>query len=147
MKTWSKKWVSSSQPRKQRKYRYNAPMHVRQKFVSAHLAEALRNRFGKRSLSLRKGDEVKVMRGHKRGYRGKIDHVDLKKSKVYIEGYNFKKVDGSEIMKSIHPSNLIIIEPKMDDKRRQMIIERSRGSRKSEKAEKTQAETKEKKGE
>jgi len=147
MKTWSKKWVSSSQPRKQRKYRYNAPMHVRQKFVSAHLSEALRNRFGKRSLSLRKGDEVKVMRGYKKGYRGKVDRVDLKKCKVYIEGYNFKKVDGSEMMKSIHPSNLIIVEPKMDDKRRQMIIERSRGSKKDEKAEKTQAETKEKKGE
>ncbi len=126
MKAWSNKWVSSKQPRKQRKYRYNAPMHVRQKFVSAHLSEALKNRFGKRSLSIRKGDEVKVMRGSGRGFKGKVERINLKKAKVYIEGFNVKKVDGSEILKAVEPSNLIITEPKMDDKRRQMIVERSR---------------------
>jgi large subunit ribosomal protein L24 len=126
MKAWSNKWVSSKQPRKQRKYRYNAPMHVRQKFVSAHLSEALKNRFGKRSLSLRKGDEVKVMRGSGKSFKGKVERINLKKAKVYIEGFNVKKVDGSEILKAVEPSNLIITEPKMDDKRRQMIVERSR---------------------
>jgi large subunit ribosomal protein L24 len=126
MKEWSNKWISSTQPRKQRKYRYNAPLHVRQKFVSAHLSEALRNRFGRRSLPVRKGDEVKVMRGSDSGFKGKIERVDLKRSKIYIEGFNVKKVDGSEVLKPINPSNLLILEPKMDDKRRQMIVERSR---------------------
>jgi large subunit ribosomal protein L24 len=131
MKEWSNAWISSKQPRKQRKYRYNAPLHVRQKFVSAHLAEALKTRFGKRSLPLRKGDEVKVMVGTKKGFRGKIERIDLKRSKIYIEGLNVKKVDGSEVLRAIEPSNLLLVEPKMDDKRRQMIVERSRTSKKS----------------
>jgi large subunit ribosomal protein L24 len=126
MKAWSNKWVASKQPRKQRKYRYNAPLHVRQKFVSAHLSEALRNRFGRRSLQLRKGDEVKVLRGSGKGFKGKVERIDLKKAKIYIEGFSVKKTDGSEVLKPAEPSNLIITEPKMDDKRRQMIVERSR---------------------
>jgi len=140
-KAWSGKWVSSVQPRKQRKYRYNAPMHVRQKFVSAHLSEALRNRFGRRSLPLRAGDEVKVMRGSKSGFKSKVDRINLKKSKIYVEGFNVKKVDGSEVLRPVDPSNLLIVEPKMDDKRRQMIVERSR--KKEEKAKTSEAVQKE----
>ncbi len=135
MKEWSKKWVSSKQPRKQRKYRHKAPLHVRQKFVSAHLSEVLRGRFEKRSLPLRKGDGVKVMRGKDKGFKGKIDRIDLKTSKVYVEGLNVKKVDGSEVLRPVEPSNLLITETKMEDKRRQNIIERSRetGEKKSNK--------------
>ncbi|MEE9323185.1 MAG: 50S ribosomal protein L24 [Candidatus Aenigmarchaeota archaeon] len=126
MKEWSSKWVASKQPRKQRKYRHSAPLHVRQKFVSSHLSEVLRKRFERRSLPLRKGDEVKVMRGSDKGFKGKVERIDLKNSKVYVEGLNVKKVDGSEVLKPINPSNLLITEPKMEDKRRQLIVERSR---------------------
>ena len=125
-KKWSGKWIASKQPRKQRKFRHNAPMHVRQKFVSAHLSEIIRRRFGKRSLQLRKGDEVKVMRGKDKGFKGKVERIDLKTSKVYIEGLNVKKVDGSEVLKAIEPSNLLMMDPKMEDKRRQAIVERAR---------------------
>ncbi len=105
-------------------------MHVRQKFISAHLSEVLRKRFGKRSLNLKKGDEIKVMRGKDKGFKGKVERIDLKTSKIYIEGLNVKKVDGSEVLKPINPSNLLIMESKMEDKMRQMIIERSRETNK-----------------
>lgn len=151
MKEWSNMWVASKQPRKQRKFRHNAPLHVRHKFVSAHLSEVLRRRFGKRSLPLRKGDEVKVMRGRDRGFKGKVERIDLKKSKVYIEGLNVKKVDGSEVLKPVEPSNLLIVDPKMDDKRRQAVIERAREAKtgklkggKAEVKEKTKTKIKEK---
>ncbi|MCW1309534.1 MAG: 60S ribosomal protein L26, partial [Candidatus Nanoarchaeia archaeon] len=38
MKYWSKKWKSSKKPSKQRKYRYNAPLHIRRKFLSVNLS-------------------------------------------------------------------------------------------------------------
>ncbi|MCD6381372.1 MAG: 50S ribosomal protein L24, partial [Candidatus Aenigmarchaeota archaeon] len=66
-KKFSKKWVSSKEPRKQRKYRYNAPLHIRQKLVSAHLTKELRNELGIRSLPVRKNDRVKIMRGKFKG--------------------------------------------------------------------------------
>ncbi|MCL5675127.1 MAG: 60S ribosomal protein L26, partial [Candidatus Marsarchaeota archaeon] len=34
--------ISSSKPRKQRWFRFNAPNHVRQKFASAHLSKELK---------------------------------------------------------------------------------------------------------
>jgi len=146
---WSNKWVSSKQPRKQRKFRYSAPLHVKHKFVSAHLSEVLRRRFGKRSLPVRKGDEVKVVRGKDKGFKGKIERINLKNSKVYIEGLNVKKVDGSEVLKAVEPSNILITEPKMEDKRRQAVVERSREVKKvegGEKEEKPDKKVKKKRG-
>jgi|YelNatPaOPRAMG01_1025707.scaffolds.fasta_scaffold35988_2 large subunit ribosomal protein L24 len=133
MKEWSREWVSSKQPRKQRKYRYKAPLHIRQKFVSAHLSKILRERFGRRSLIVRKGDEVKILRGEGKGHKGKVERVDLKKAKIYIEGFTAKKVDGSEVLRPVDPSNVMITDAKIDDKRRQMIVERSKKAKKKEK--------------
>jgi large subunit ribosomal protein L24 len=122
---WSRRWVSSVQPRKQRKYRYNAPLHVRQGFVSATLSKALRERFGKRNMALRKGDEVEVMRGSFRGQRGNIDRVDLSKAKIYVDEIKVKKSDGSEVMRALQPSNLRIIKLNLDDKKRQAVLDRA----------------------
>ncbi len=145
MKEWSNKWIGSKQPRKQRKFRHNAPLHVRRKFVSVHLSEILRRRFGKRSLTLRKGDEVKIMRGEDKGFKGKVERIDLKTSKVYIEGFNTKKVDGSEVLKSVEPSNLLIVDPKMEDKRRQAVVERAREAKLGKRSEGVKKEAGEKK--
>jgi large subunit ribosomal protein L24 len=124
-KSWSPKWVGSSQPRKQRKYRYNAPLHIRRKFLSAHLSRELRERYGKRSVPLRKGDEVVVMKGGFRGFTGNIDRIDMSGSKVFIDGVKRKKVDGSEIQVPIDPSNLIITKLTLEDKMRQAVFERA----------------------
>ncbi len=129
-KEWSRKWISSKQPRKQRKYRYNAPAHVRHKFVSSNLSKELRLKFGLRSIPLRKGDEVQIMRGEFRGQKGLVEEVSLKKSKVFIGGIKVKKVDGSEVAKALDPSNFKIINLKLDDKRRQQVVERAKKGKK-----------------
>lgn len=126
MKTqWSTSWVSSKQTRKQRKFRYNAPLHVRRKFVSAHLSEALRERFNRRAVPLRKGDEVEIMRGSSRGLKGKIERVDLKKSKVFVENVKVKKVNGTEVLKPLEPSNLLITNLDLEDKFRKKMLEKN----------------------
>ena len=87
MKTkFSSSWIKSKQPRKQRKYRYNAPLHVKQKFVSAHLSKELRKKYNKRSMNLRKGDSIKIMRGQFKNKTGKIEEVSVKKTSVYVSG-------------------------------------------------------------
>lgn len=117
--------TNSKQPRKQRKALYEAPLHKRQKFMSAHLSKELREKFGKRALTVRKGDEVKILRGEFKGRTGKIVKVDLKKLRVYIEGITRRKSTGEEVKVPIHPSNLMIIKADMSDKMRVKIIERS----------------------
>jgi len=124
-KQWSSKWKSSKQPRKQRKYRYEAPLHIKRKFLSASLAKPLRERYERRSMILRKGDEVIVMKGDIKGTKGIIEKADIKKGKVYIEGVKMKKVDGSEVSRPIAPPNLLITKLNLDDKKRQAVLERS----------------------
>lgn len=114
----------SKQPRKQRKFRYQAPLHIRHKMMSVTLSPELREEYKKRSLPARKGDTVKVMRGDFKDHEGKIEKVDLKHYRVMIEGISVQKPDGNQIYHPVHPSNLMIVELEMDDDERNEIIER-----------------------
>lgn len=124
MKFFSRAWISSRQPRKQRKYRYHAPLHIRQKLVSAHLAEGLIKEYKSRSIAARKGDEVIIMRGEFRGKTGKITDVNLKKLKLSVDVAKRKKVSGQEVQVAIDPSNVKITKLNLEDKHRKEILER-----------------------
>jgi len=117
-KEFSTTWNSSKQPRKQRKYLANAPLHLRKKFVSVNLSKDLRVKHGKRNTPVKKGDTVKVMRGKYAKKQGKVAEVNLKTSKIIIEGIQVKKQDGSSANVSLRPSNLQIVELNLEDKKR-----------------------------
>lgn len=123
-KKFSKSWKSSKQKRKQRKYIKNAPLNIKHKFLSAHLSKELRQKYKKRSICVRKNDKVKIVRGQFKGKEGKIEKVFTKKSKVYIDNIQITKIDGTKTHYPIHPSNLIITELSLDDKKRKKILER-----------------------
>jgi large subunit ribosomal protein L24 len=115
---FSKNWKSSKQPRKQRKYLVNAPLHLKKNFVVANLSKDLRKKHDKRSLPIRKGDTVQVMRGKFKGNKGKVLNVKLKESKIIIENIQVTKMDGSKASVKLQPSNLQIIELNEEDKKR-----------------------------
>lgn len=118
MKTiFSTKWKASKQRRKQRKYSYNAPLHLKFKELSAPLDKALKKTQGVRNVEVRKGDEVKIMRGKHKGKMGKVDSVDLQRSRVSIDGIAGKKKDGNPVTVWFNPSKLQIKSLKSDDKR------------------------------
>lgn len=121
------KQPKSKQPRKQRKFLYNAPLHLRRKMLAAHLSKELREKYKRRSLPVRKGDEVKVMTGKLKGRTGKISRINLNKYKVYIEGVTRKRTVGTEVQVPIHPSNLKITNLNLSDKGRVKILERKKG--------------------
>lgn len=124
MKRFSKAWKSSKQKRKQRKYRYKAPLHIRHKLIAANLSKELRKRYDRRSLPLRKGDTVKVTRGSFKKKTGKIGAIDLYNLKVFIEGIQQSKRDGTKVNVPFEPSNLQITELDLEDKKRMKVIER-----------------------
>ncbi len=124
MKFFSKAWKSSKQPRKQHKYRYHAPLHTRNKLVSARLSEALSKEYKRRSMPARKGDEVTIMRGDFKGKSGKVTSVNLKKLKIFVDTAKVKKASGQEVQLPVEPSNLKITKLNLDDKQRKMILER-----------------------
>jgi large subunit ribosomal protein L24 len=108
----------SIQPRKQRKALYTAPLHIRRKIMSANLSKDLRADIGKRSLPIRVGDKVQVVRGDFKGHEGKVESIDAKRYKVTVEGVTLSKPDGNAVLLPIHPSNLMIIEADLKDERR-----------------------------
>jgi len=116
--------LKSKQPRKQRKFLYNAPLHLRHKIMSATLSKELRQKYGVRNLPVRTGDKVRIMRGDYKGVEGKVVEVDLKRYRIYVEGVTLKKINGTEVFYPIHPSNVMIVELNLDDERRKKIIER-----------------------
>ena len=115
--------IGSKQPRKQRKFRYNAPMHERKKMVSAHVSKELRAKLStkRRSVPVHKGDKVLLMRGSAKGHTGKILEVDLSTLKVYIEGVTQRNAKGVEQLAPTDPSNLMILEGEFTKDRLAMI--------------------------
>lgn len=130
-KDFSSEWIRSKQPRKQRKYSYNAPLHIKGKFMSAHLSKDLMKKYNRRSIRVRKGDKVIVLRGQFKKKKGNVERVDLKKSKVYISGVEMIKKDGTKVFYPIHPSNLVLTELNLDDKKRIAIVNKSKKSDKT----------------
>ncbi len=117
-RAFSSSWKGSSQVRKQRKYRHNAPLHTRNSFLNAHLSKELRAKYGTRSVSIRKGDEVSVMRGTFAKKKAKVSIVDLRRGRVVLEGITRTKKDGSKTNAFFRPHVLSIVALALDDKRR-----------------------------
>lgn len=117
-KEFSKNWKSSKQPRKQRKYRAMAPLHIKRNFLSVNLSKDLRKKYKKRNIVAKKGDLVKIISGKFKKKQGKILEVDVKTSRIIVEGIQMKKQDNSKVNFKLQPSNLQILELNLEDKKR-----------------------------
>jgi len=109
---------------------YQAPDHTRHRLLAAHLSPELRTSYGAKSVPVRSGDTVHVMRGDHRGVEGKITRVDLSKYRIYVEGLTREKVDGSTIFVPIHPSKVMVTRLNLDDKWRKEVLETKKEGRK-----------------
>ncbi len=117
---------ATKNPGKQRKKIFNAPAHLRHKMMGAPLSPELLAQRGVKTLPVRKGDTVRVTRGDRKGFEGKVNRIDLKHYRVYIEGLTREKVDGSTIFIGVHPSKLMIKNLNLDDKIRKAVLERKK---------------------
>ncbi|XP_063699677.1 large ribosomal subunit protein uL24 [Culicoides brevitarsis] len=118
----------SSSSRKSRKRHFEAPSHVRRKFMSAPLSKELRQKYNVRSMPIRRDDEVQVVRGHYKGNQvGKVVQVYRKKFVVYIERIQREKANGTNVYVGIHPSKCLIVKLKMDKDRKKILDRRAKG--------------------
>ncbi len=116
-------WNKSIQVKKQRKYRYNAPLHRRQKMVHVHLSPELRKKYGIRNIQVKKGDKIKVLSGQFKKKEGKVERVNLKREQVFVAGIELIKKEGTKVPVALTPSNLMITELSLDDRRRKQKLE------------------------
>lgn len=127
-KRFSTKWVKSTQPRKQRKYRRNAPLHIVGKFMAVHLSKDLRKKYVRRAIRVRKGDTVKIVRGQFKKKTGKVMDVNLARRKVFVENIQQIRKDGTKSFYALEPSNLMITSLTLEDKIRKEKLEKKNAS-------------------
>jgi len=98
--------------------------------LSAHLSDELRAKYGTRSLPIRKGDTVKIMRGEYAGVEGKVVAVYREIGRIAVEGVTREKIAGGTAPVKIHVSKVMITALNLEDKWRQKILDRRGGAKK-----------------
>lgn len=86
--------------------------------MGAMLSPELREKHGIKSIPLRVGDTVKVLRGDHKGKDGKVAKVDLKKMVITVDGVSVTKADGTEVPRPVQPSNVMITKLEIKDEKR-----------------------------
>jgi len=124
--------MKSTKPRKQRKRLHQDPLHKRYKRFSAPLSPELKKSHNVNSIPVRTGDTVRIMRGDRKGFEGKVSQVDRTKHRIFVEGVTREKVDGTTMLIPIHPSKIIVTRLSLDDKWRRGILERKSAAKKAE---------------
>ena len=84
---------------------------LRQSHAHAHIM------YQARSIPIRKDDEVRIVRGKYKGREGKVSQVYRKKWVIHVDRVQRDKANGSSIPIGIHPSNVVIINIKLDKDR------------------------------
>jgi len=122
--------TSSTKARKQRKARANAPLHKKKRMVSAHLDSALMKEFNVRSVPVRKGDTVKIIRGNPdfKKSEAKVANVDLKHMKIIIENITIPKADGTQKPKPVDPSDVLLTKLDLSDPWRKNKLDSLKGA-------------------
>ena len=137
--------MKTTKPNKQRKRLYQAPVTERYRRFSAPLSSKLKESHGTNSVPVRKGDTVMIMRGDRKGSEGKVTQINRKNYRIFVEGADREKVDGTKISVPIHPSKVMITRLNLDDKWRKKIMERKGVAEKAEVAEEEPPKKEEKK--
>jgi len=86
--------------------------------MGCSLDKGLRTKHGRRSIEVVKGDEVKIMRGKFKGKQGKVGVVDVKNTRVQVDGVQRVKAGGEKLITWFHPSKVKIIVLNDKDARR-----------------------------
>ena len=79
-----------------------------------------------RSIPVRKGDTVKILRGTYKGRSGKVQSVYRRRFCIYIEKLVKEKVNGQQAELPIHPSNVEITALRLDADRKAIIARKQR---------------------
>merc|ERR1712142_1204614 len=118
----------TSSRRKNWKAHFNAPSHVRRTLMSAPLSKDLRQKYGVRSMPIRKDDEVQIVRGHFKSQQvGKVLQAYRKKYVIHIERIQREKANGATVHVGIHPSKVVIMKLKLDKDRKRILEHRAAG--------------------
>ena len=113
----------ASKRRTQRKLQLSAPSSIRRRLMSCHLNKSLRDQHKIRSLPIKRGDEVKILKGKAKGKTGKVVQVYRRRNVIYVDKVNREKQNGQSVFLPIKPC-YCVIEKLLINKDRTKTIER-----------------------
>ncbi len=99
------------------------PLHLKKKLMNVALSKELRAQLKRRSMGLRKGDQVQIIKGKFKGAQGTVSSVDLKSMKIYVDAATVKKRNGAQVQVPLATSKLRITKLIATDKKRQQMME------------------------
>jgi large subunit ribosomal protein L24 len=102
------------------------PFH-RRYLINAHLSSSLRSRLGIRSMPIREGDTVRIVKGDYAGRHGRVRAVHRELGRIEVVGITEKSGKGDTIYPKISVSNVEIARLNLRDKWRRKIISRKTG--------------------
>ena len=91
--------------------------------MSCHLNKTLRQTHKIRALPIKRGDEVKILKGKFKGRAGKVVQVYRRRSVIYVDKITREKQNGQSVFCPIRPS-YCVIEKLLENKDRKKTIER-----------------------
>ncbi|KKK20777.1 hypothetical protein P175DRAFT_0494290 [Aspergillus ochraceoroseus IBT 24754] len=118
--------ISSSRS-KSRKAHFSAPSSERRVRMSAPLSKELREKYNVRSIPLRKGDEISIVRGSNKGRDGKITSVYRLKYVIHVERVVREKSNGQSVPLGISASNVVVTKLHLDKDREQILARIAKG--------------------
>ena len=95
--------------------------------MSSHLNKLLRDQYKIRSLPIKRGDEVKILKGKGKGKSGKVVQVYRKRNVIYVDKVQRDKQNGQTVFLPIKPS-YCVIEKLLINKDRTKTIEKRAAS-------------------
>jgi len=114
--------MNPRRPSTNRKAIYEAEGAQLHKLLSAPLSKELRKSQGRRSYPVRKGDTVKIVRGDFAGVEGKVNDVDTRGQRLFVEGVTREMTSGTSTNVSVNCSKVVITKLNLDDKWRSESI-------------------------
>ena len=121
--------MATKNPGKNRLSQSKAPIYVKRNRMRARLITNDPNLQNIRTVTVRVGDEVEVLRGDfgnpnstksdskgkrlgqsrgRAGLKSKVNRVDTSSGRIFVDGLTITTADGKEEAIPIHPSNLVV---------------------------------------
>ena len=90
------------------------------------MSKELRKNHEVRSIPVRKGDSVKILRGAAKNREGKVMSVYRRRWCIYVDKMLKEKINGQQANVPIHPSNCEITALKLDKDRKKLLERKKR---------------------
>ena len=113
----------ASKRRTQRKRQLAAPSSIKRRLMSCHLSKTLRAEHKLRALPIKRGDEVKILKGKFKGRGGKVVQVYRRRNVIHVDKIQREKQNGQTVFCPIRPS-YCVIEKLLNNKDRKKTIDR-----------------------